>query len=388
MCHCHDRQNPPVELADVFRMHGERYCQQHVLTPEQHKVMHAIVNCRTAVLGGHVDQCDYCGELCISYNSCGNRHCPKCQSLKKLKWLENRRKELLPVQYFHLVFTVPHELNHWVLYNKELLYGLLFRAVWETIRTLGQNPKRLGGLMGMLAILHTWGQNLSLHNHLHCIVPGGALVNGRQWKSSKKGYLFPVKVISKIFRGIYVSHFRALYKSGQMKRPNTQSVDNLLDGLMQKDWVVYAKEPFAGPEKLLDYLGRYTHKIAISNHRLLTCDENSVTFKWRDYSDHNQVKVMQLSSNEFIRRFLQHVVPTGFMRIRSFGFLANACKAKNIEAIRKKLSYTPEVKQTETKDIQAIMLELTGMDISLCPFCKKGYLRTIGTLPNALWDTS
>lgn len=392
MRHRDDRQNPSVELADIFRMHGGKYCREHRLTSEQYQVVHAIENCRTAALGGHVEQCDYCGELHISYNSCGNRHCPKCQSLKTLKWLKSRRKELLPVQYFHLVFTVPHEFNHWILYNKELLHGLLFRAVWETLKTLGEDPRRLGGLMGVLAILHTWGQNLSLHNHLHCIVPGGALIDECQWKPSKKGYLFPVKVISRVFRGIYVSHFRALYESGKLKQPNTQSIKHLLDDLMKKDWVVYAKEPFAGPEKLLDYLGRYTHKIAISNHRLVACDENSVTFKWRDYSDHNQAKVMSLSPNEFIRRFLQHVVPKGFMRIRFFGFLANTCKTQNIEAIRKNLSYTPAKKQAEAKDVQTIMLELTGVDISLCPFCKKGHLHRIEKLPsklsNTLWDTS
>jgi hypothetical protein len=385
-----NHRDKPVELADVLHMHGVDYCRSHKLTSEQYKVIHAIQNCRTATLGGHVDQCDHCGDLHISYNSCRNRHCPKCQSLRTLKWLDNRRKELLPVQYFHMVFTLPHELNNLMLYNKKLLHGLLFQAAWEAIKTLGKDPKRLGGQMGMLAILHTWGQNLLLHNHLHCIVPGGALTKGGRWKQSKKGYLFPVKVVSKIFRGIYVSKLRALYKDNKLKLPDTKNFNKLLDNLMEKDWVVYAKEPFAGPEKLLDYLGRYTHKIAISNNRILACDQNSVTFKWRDYSDNSKEKIMKLHPDEFIRRFLHHIVPKRFMRIRSFGFLANASKAKNIEIIRKRLSYTQQDKNK--KDTKAIMLELMGIDITICPNCKKGNLCRVGRLQtkfaNTIYDTS
>lgn len=385
-----NHRNKSVELADVFRMHGADYCQKHQLTPEQYKVIHAILNCRTAILGGHVDQCDHCRDLHISYNSCRNRHCPKCQSLRTLKWLDDRRKELLPVQYFHMVFTLPHELNNLVLYNKKLLHGLLFQAAWETVKTLGKDPKRLNGLMGFMAILHSWSQNLSQHNHLHCIVPGGAITKRGKWKPSKKGYLFPVKVVSKIFRGIYVSKLRALYKDNQLKLPDAKSFNKLLDSLMEKDWVVYTKEPFAGSEKLLDYLGRYTHKIAISNNRILDCDENFVTFKWRDYSDNSKEKIMKLQPDEFIRRFLHHVVPTRFMRIRSFGFLANASKTKNIKAIREKLSYIQQDKNK--KDAKAIILELVGIDISVCPTCKKGQLRRVGTLQtkfaNTIYDTS
>lgn len=385
-------QNKSVGLADVFRLHGETYTQENQLTPEQYKVMHAIMNCRTAILGGHVDQCDSCGQLHVFYNSCRNRHCPKCQSLRTLKWLEDRRNELIPVQYFHVVFTLPHELNNLILYNKKQLYQLLFKSAWEAIKTLGKDPKRLDGLMGMLSILHTWGQNLSLHNHLHCIVPGGALTSDGKWNASKKGYLFPVKVISKMFRGIYVSKLRALYDKGELKLPDGENVNDLLDNLMKKSWVVYSKKPFAGPEKLLDYLGRYTHKIAISNHRILSCDENWVTFSWRDYSDDNKVKIMKLLPHEFIRRFLQHVVPAKFMRIRYFGFLANSCKAKNVETIRKELSYTPPSK--DEKDTQEIMFEVTGIDISICPACKKGQLHQIQKLfpkftkDNTLFDTS
>lgn len=385
-----------MELANVFHMHRESYCKNNKLSPEQHKVINAICNCRTSILGGHIEQCDHCDNIHISYNSCRNRHCPKCQSLKTAKWLEDRQKELLPVPYFHVVFTLPHELNNLVLYNKSGLYSLLMQSVWETIKTLGKDKKRLNGLMGMMAILHTWGQNLLSHNHVHCIVPGGALVNKDnkyKWRSSKSNYLFPVKVMSKIFRGIFVSGLRALYDANKIKIPNDpdlktslnikKNFESLLSNLMKKEWVVYSKKPFAGPKKLLDYLGRYVNKIAIANGRILSCDEKSVRFKYRDYSDDNKVKVMGLKPEEFIRRFLSHVVPTGFMRVRFFGFLASSCKSKNITEIRKLLSYEP-TEEEQKKDVRTLMLELTGDDITLCPVCKKGHFYKIQTLLNRL----
>jgi Putative transposase/Transposase zinc-binding domain len=389
---------PPVELADIFRMHGDTYVQDNILTPEQYKVFNAVKNCRTSVLGGHVEQCDQCDAIQCAYNSCRNRHCPKCESFKAAKWLEARQAELLPVRYFHVVFTLPHELNNVVLYNKRVLYNLLFESAWETLKKLGTDPKRLNGEMGMLSILHTWGQNLSQHNHAHCIVPGGALKSNGEWKEAKN-YLFPVKVLSKLFRGIFVSKLRNVYQAHQLKLPDyTQAeklsknnFDNLLDAIMKKDWVVYAKPPFASPENLLNYLGRYTHKIAISNYRILACDDQWVTFKWRDYADGNKVKIMQLKSEEFIRRFLSHVVPNGFMRIRSFGFLANACKADKIQAIHKQLGYEPE-NSAEKKDVKTLMVELTGKDIMLCPVCKEGKLKRMSEIPSKLrkiiFDTS
>ena len=389
----HDKRK--IELGDVFRMHGESYRKNNTLTPELHKVINAICNCRTSILGGHVDQCDNCdcNHTCVSYNSCRNRHCPKCQSMKTAKWLEDRQKELLPVQYFHVVFTLPHELNILVMYNKKELYSLLMLSVWETIKTFGKDPKRLNGLTGMIAILHTWGQNLFDHNHAHCIVPGGALTDENKWRSSKPDYLFPVKAMSAVFRGIFISGLRALYDENKLKIPSDSNLktslsvrknfEELLSNLMKKSWVVYSKHPFAGPKKLLDYLGRYVNKIAISNCRILSCDEKSVTFKWRDYSDNNTVKIMTLKPEEFIRRFLMHVVPKGFMRVRFFGFLANACKKKNVEAIRKLLSYEP-AEEKQKKDVRSLMLELTGNDIMLCPKCKTGHLCTIQAMPNKL----
>ena len=351
--------------------------------------MNAIKNCRTSVLGGHVDQCDYCSEIQCSYNSCRNRHCPKCESFKSETWVEDRKSELLPVPYFHVVFTLPHKLNNLILYNKKILYDLLFQSTWKTLKTMGEDKNRLGGEMGMISVLHTWSQTLSQHNHLHCIVPGGALKPNGEWKSVKK-YLFPVQVLSKIFRGIYITGLRDAYSKNILKLPEkltdvltSLDFDQLLNELMQKDWVVYAKAPFSGPEKLLNYLARYTHKIAISNHRILSCDAEFVTFRWRDYSDNNKIKVMQLKHSEFIRRFLSHVLPSGFMRIRSFGFLANACKMKKVKMIQEKLCYQPK-QSTKELSIAEKMLELTGKDITICPLCKKGCLKRISNMPSKL----
>ena len=393
------REKNSVELADVFRLHGQAYKATHALTPQQHKVINAILNCRTSILGGHIEKCDCCGELHISYNSCRNRHCPKCQSLKTARWLQERQKELLPITYFHVVFTLPHELNTLILYNKKALFSLLFQSAWRTIELLGKDKKKVNGLMGMIAILHTWGQNLLNHNHAHCIVPGGALAKNNKWNSSKKNYLFPVKVMSRLFRGFYVSGLRKLYEENKLKIPADSDLktnlkikgnfDALLNILMKKEWVVYAKEPFAGPEKLLDYLGRYANKIAISNNRILSVNNEAVTFNWRDYADHNKNKIMKLKPEEFIRRFLSHVIPKGFMRIRFFGFLASACKKKNIEIIRKVLAYYPKKtkEKDENIDVKSLMEKLTGVDISICPTCKKGKLHRIETIPSKFGRT-
>jgi hypothetical protein len=378
-------------------MHGDAYVKANTLAPEQHKVLNAIKNCRTSVLGGHVEECDKCGVIQCAYNSCRNRHCPKCESFKAAKWLAARQSELLPVRYFHVVFTLPHELNNLVLYNKRILYNLLFESAWETLKKLGKDPKRLNGEMGMLSILHTWGQTISQHNHVHCIVPGGALQLTGKWEASKN-YLFPVKVLSKLFRGVFVSKLRILYQQNQLKLPDKftenlfkNNFDELLDIIMQKDWVVYAKPPFANSKDILNYLGRYTHKIAISNYRIVAVDDKCVTFSFRDYADDNKIKIMQLKSEEFIRRFLSHVVPDGFMRIRTFGFWANACKANKIQAIQKQLNSKP-TDTLEEKNAATLMLELTGKDITLCPACKQGKLRRISEIPSKLckilFDTS
>lgn len=395
MCQIPDKKNTSsIGLADIVRQHVDHYLESHTLSPEHHKVLNAIKNCRTALLGGHVDQCDQCHAHFYHYHSCRNRHCPQCGAFKSEQWLENRKAELLPVSYFHRVFTLPHELNHLVMYNKEMLYDLLFKSAWKSLKTLGANPNRLNGEMGMMAILHTWGQNLTQHNHVHCIVPAGALKRNGCWNASKK-YLFPVQVISKVFRGIYVSNLRKLFQASKLVLPTSLShhgFNQLLDSVMEKSWVVYAKKPFAGPEKLLGYLGRYTHKIAISNHRILSCDKDQVTFKWRDYADESKEKVMKLSPAEFIRRFLLHVLPSGFMRIRSFGFLANACKAKKIGIIQRQLNVKPTKKAKEKPDTATLMLQLTGKDITICPECHQGKLKQVKQFTSSFYypqlDTS
>lgn len=397
MCESSDktsgRQN--VEIANIFRMHADEYCKANVLTPEQHKVINAIINCRTSLLGGHVEQCDQCLKTRNAYNSCRNRHCPKCETFKAVKWLESKKAELLPVQYFHVVFTLPHELNNLALYNKKILYNILFKSAWETIKKLGADPKRLNGEMGMLSVLHTWGQNISQHNHVHCIVPGGALKANGQWADAKK-YLFPVKVMSKLFRGMFVSDLRAAYEEGVLTLPSKLtsplpiSFTQLLDQLMSKDWVIYAKEPFKNTENLVNYLARYTHKIAISNYRIVSFDENHVSFYWRDYADENKTKVMTLKPHDFIRRFLSHVVPNGFMRIRSFGFLSNASKTKKLRIIQDALDHKP--KKVEEKDTATLMWELIGQDITLCPSCKNGKMRMVAEIRSkfnkVIYDTS
>ncbi len=378
-----DKQTPEqkheTELADIFNQHADAYCEKNTPTPEQYKVIHAILNCRTSALGGHVDECDQCGAKQNSYNSCRNRHCPKCESFKAVRWLDDRQAELLPVPYFHVVFTLPHELNTLVLYNKSILYNLLFKSSWETLKTLGKDPDRLNGEVGMLSILHTWGQNLSQHNHVHCIVPGGALTADGEWNPANKEYLFPVKVMSEIFRGLFVTKLKKHHEDKELKLPPSIDMDSLLNTLMEKSWNIYAKKPFAGPEKLLNYLGRYTHKIAISNYRVVSCDESHVEFKWRDYSDNNKIKTMKLKPDEFIRRFLQHVLPNGFMRIRSFGFLSNACKKKKVAIIQKLLDHTPK-EANEKRDAKTLMFEITGKDVSICPICKQGKLRRVSAL--------
>lgn len=387
MCEHTGRVKDPTELADVLRLHANSYIAKNQLSIEQHKAVNAILNCRTAALGGNVQQCSCCGAEFNSYNSCRNRHCPKCQSLAKARWLAARQEELLPIEYFHVVFTIPHELNCIAGYNQTIIYNILFKAAWITILTLGKDKKRLGGTMGMLAALHTWGQNLSQHIHLHCIVPGGAIAND-EWISTKSGFLFPVRVMSKLFSGTFVKLLRQAYEDNQLKLQGIianlnqpESFTDLLNSLMNKDWCVYSKKPFNGAKGAVDYLAKYVYKTAISNDRILSYDNNTVSFNWRDYSDHNKIKTMTLNAHEFIRRFLTHILPNGFIRIRSFGFLANSCKKKKIEQILSLLGEKSKPNK-EMESVDNLMLRLTGIDINLCPKCKTGKLLIIKSLPN------
>lgn len=402
MCKHRSRVRDSTELADIFNLYGNTYIERHKLSLAQHKAVNAIRNCRTVTLGGNVQRCTCCEAEFISYNSCRNRHCPKCQALAKARWLEARQAELLPVEYFHVVFTIPHELNFLASYNQVPIYKILFKSAWTVIQTLGMDKKRLGGKMGMLAALHTWGQNLLQHIHLHCIIPGGALKN-EKWISCKPGFLFPVRVISKIFRGTFISLLRQAYQKDELQLQGVVAdladpkvFTLLLNQLMKKEWCVYSKEPFNGAKGAVDYLAKYVYKTAISNSRILSCNNGKVTFKWRDYSNHNKLKTMTLGVHEFMRRFLSHVLPDGFMRIRSFGFLANSCKAKKIQQILRFIQQSPQKTTIKKKEsAEELMLRLTGVDINLCPKCKTGKLHTIKTIPNfkqlqysKCWDTS
>jgi hypothetical protein len=320
-------------VADIIHRAGRRFIDrnQERLTWPQVKVLHAIARCRTAALGGHRDQCDRCGHQAISYNSCRNRHCPKCQTNTRDQWLSARQRELLPATYYHLVFSVPHKLVPLMWQNKKVLFKLLFEASAETLLEVAADPQRLGAEIGFLSVLHTWGQTLQPHPHVHCVVPGGGLsADHQRWISSPPNFFLPVKVLSWVFRGKFLDGLRSAFRGKRLAFhgdyrcwENRKAFYAFLDTLLEHDWVVYAKKPFGGPEHVLHYLARYTHRVAISNHRLVEVTDAHVTFRWKDYAHHSKRRTMMLSHEEFLRRFLQHVLPRGFPRIRYFGFLAN-----------------------------------------------------------------
>jgi len=374
---------PRWEVADVFRLHGEAYRRTHPLPPLHRQVMSAIERCRTAALGGHVERCDACGFERIAYNSCRNRHCPKCQSLAKARWLEAREAELLPVHYFHVVFTLPHELNPLALANKGPVYSLLFRAAAETLKDFGRDPNHLGGILGFSAILHTWDQQLRSHIHLHCVVPGGALSADRtRWNATRDDFLFPVKALSRVFRGKFIDGLQQAVAHGQVVCPGgPDAVRPLVRTLWSHDWVVYCKRPFAGPRKVLGYLARYTHRVAIANHRIVDVDDDRVTFRYRDRRDGDSVKLATVSPDEFIRRFLLHVLPKGFKRIRHYGFLASSAKARDLTRCRELLGLPGPLPQPADKTAQELVAELTGLDLTRCPHCKRGTMRYLADLP-------
>jgi len=360
--------------------------------------MSAIEQCRTAALGGHVEECDACGHQRIAYNSCRNRHCPKCQSLARAQWLSDRQAELLPVEYFHVVFTVPQEVAAIAYQNKEVVYNILFQATAQTLRTIGTDPKHLGAEIGFIAILHTWGQNLLHHPHLHCVVPGGGIApGGLRWVSCRPGFFLPVRVLSRLFRRLFLELLQQAFDSGELHFFN--SLEGLQDRLAfakyiapakQVEWVVYAKAPFGGPKQVLEYLGRYTHRVVISNNRLLEFKDDAVTFAWKDYRHESKNKTMRLDAHEFIRRFLLHVLPSGFQRIRNYGFLANRYRQVKIELCRKLLGAPVPVMAVDVPD-QALdyrdrYQRLTGLSLRACPHCGKGQMVriesfTAGVLP-------
>ena len=377
---------PRYEVADVFRLSGQAYRSKHKLSKAQHKAMRAIEQCRTAALGGHLDACDECGHIRISYNSCRNRHCPKCQSLAREAWLEARQAELLPVGYFHVVFTLPAQIGDIVRYNERLLYGTLFQEAWAALSKLCADRHYLGARPGMVAILHSWGQNLHYHPHVHCIVPGGGLKGGK-WVSAREEFFVPVQALSALFKGKFVSALRRHYRAGRLRLEglcgrfrSNPAFDSLLNRLMAQDWVVYAKAPFGGPEQLLSYLGRYTHRVAISNHRIVSMDKDTVCFRWRDYADGNKQKVMCLSHEGFIRRFLQHILPARFCKIRYYGILSNRLRRQALALCRQALGVKPPP-QLPALSWRERYRQAAGVDWEVCPVCGKGRMLTVLWIP-------
>jgi len=371
---------PPWEVADVIRRIGGKFleCYGESLTWAQVKVLAAIVRCRTAALGGHRDQCLRCGYQAISYNSCRNRHCPKCQTNAREKWLRQRQQELLPVGYFHLVLSTPHALVPLIWQNKKVLFTLLFEATAAALLEVAADPKHLGAQLGFLSILHTWGQTLQPHPHVHCVVPGGGLSPDYQrWIAWRAHFFLPVKVLSRVFRGKFVAGLGRLARNGRLAfhgeclpLANSRAFGVFLHTLSQQEWVVFAKPPFGGPEQVLQYLARYTHRVAISNHRLVAVTDSHVTFRWKDYAHHSRQRTMTLTGEEFLRRFVQHVLPKGFPRIRYFGWLANRRRNKLLPRCRLLLAQRPAEIPVAPRGKPALWL---------CPFCH-GPMRVVERL--------
>ncbi len=401
---CLSIQNPPAqqyarpkhEIAEIFRLYLPRYLKTHRLSIEQFKVVKAILACRTAILGGHKLKCSNqdCDHEDQSYNSCGNRHCPKCQGKAKVIWLKKRASELLPVPYYHVVFTIPHLFNYLFLYNRVACYNMLFRAAAQTLNQFAKDPTYLGAKIGFFGILHTWGQNLDYHVHLHFLVPAGGVgldARGKEiWVDPPKSgkFLFPVKAMSKVFRGIFVSLLKKAYTNGELEIPEKQkeltdprSFELFLDQAVSRKWNVFAKKPFGGPEQVLLYIGRYTHRIAISNHRILSVDQGNISFEYKDYKDpENPNKVMTLTAEEFIRRFLQHVVPRGYHRIHMYGFLANGNRLENLIKIHGLFSAVEKKTDVNSEFIDAFFDSMQIQDDRSCPKCEKGVMQEYESL--------
>ncbi len=388
---------PDLELADIFRQHGPAYRQAHDLPGPQQHLMQAIEECRTPALGGVVEWCDHCQYTHIQYRSCRNRHCPKCQGLARARWLEQRQAELLPVEYFHVVFTLPEALAALAFYNKAVVYDILFRATAQTLLSIAADPQRLGVELGFFAILHSWGQNLHFHPHLHCVVPGGGLSprSGR-WIHGRRRFLLPVKVLSARFRRLFLEALEQAHAAGQLQffgelagLSDPATFARYLAPLKKSKWVVYAKAPWGGPQQVLEYLSRYTPRVARSNRCLLALEDGQVTFEWKDYRD-AQRKHMTVSADEFIRRFLLHALPPGFQRIRYYGLLANCHRTARLEQCRRLLATPTADLLPRATDYRDFYFQLTGINLRLCPQCRIGVLIRLalpGPLPQVV-DTS
>jgi hypothetical protein len=386
-----------LEVADVIREYGAAYLDAFSAgtSAAQRRVLHDLARCRTAELGGHVEECDHCGHRRIAYNSCRNRHCPKCQATARARWLEERAAELLPVEYFHVVFTLPDALGHLAFQNPRVVYSRLFRAAAETMLQIARDPQHLGADLGFLTVLHTWGQTLQLHPHIHCVVPGGGIApDGSHWIACRPGFFLPVRVLSRLFRGKFLASLASAFERGHLAFFGTQAAFAdarafrlLLEELRQKEWMVYAKPPFGGPEQVLKYLARYTHRVAISNARLVKMEAGQVSFHWKDYAHGNEPKVMTLDALEFIRRFLLHVLPSGFVRIRHYGFLANRHREMKVRLCRTLLG-APTAPQAPATDEPALEnVALTPVEGGQrCPVCKNGRMVIIEALPPQCMD--
>ncbi|MGH7103934.1 MAG: IS91 family transposase [Acetobacteraceae bacterium] len=382
---------PALEVADVFRRYGEAFSRVHGvhLGRVERRVMSAVEQCRTPALGGHVEQCGDCGLVRHAYNSCRNRHCPKCQGLARAEWLEARQAELLPVPYYHVVFTLPALAAEIAFQNKRVVYAILFRAAADALRDIAAAPRHLGAEVGAVAVLHTWGQTLQHHPHLHCIVPGGGLSPDQtRWVHCRPGFFLPVRVLSRRFRTLFLGRLRAAFVAGELRFSGALAVlaepaafAERLDALGGIEWVVYAKRPFAGPEQVLAYLGRYTHRVAIANTRLTRLQDGQVSFTWKDYRHEGKTRVMTLAAEEFIRRFLLHAVPDGFHRIRHVGFLANGHRTAKLALCRTLLA-APASEPPPVESYRERHRRLTGHDLTVCPDCG-GPMQERGPLPRS-----
>jgi Putative transposase/Transposase zinc-binding domain len=381
---------PDLEVADVFHRHGAEYRHEHEghLGCVERRVMAAVEACRTAALGGHAERCVDCGLMRQAYNSCRNRHCPKCQGLARAQWLAERQAELLPVPYFHVVFTLPAPIAEIAFQNKAAVYAILFKAASDALRVTAADPRHLGAAIGVLAVLHTWGQTLTHHPHIHCIVPGGGLSpDGQRWVACKPGFFLPVRVLSRLFRRLFLESLQNAFEAHQLRffsdlaglaDPTTFSAH--LAELKRIEWVVFAKPPFGGPQQVLAYLGRYTHRVAIANSRLVSLDQGKVSFRWKDYRHHDKAKLMTLSADEFIRRFLLHALPDGFHRIRHYGLLANGHRVAKLARCRLLLAAPTPPTPDLTADYRQRYHCLTGHSLDVCPGCG-GAMASLGPLP-------
>ena len=364
-----------IEVQNIMKKYGNEYREEHKLPKHKLKVMRAIENCRTAELGAHVDVCDECGYEKISYNSCRDRHCPKCQNVAREKWIAEREKEILNVKYFHVVMTIPSELYLVAKQNEVKVYNILFKAAAETLEELAENKKYLGAQIGFMEVLHTWGQTLVYHPHIHTIVPAGGIDKLGKWRNSKKKFFIPVKVLSRKFRGKFLHYLKQekldFYGENEYLK-NEQNFNELMSKMYNKEWITYCKEPFKDAKSVIKYLGRYTHRVAISNERIVKEENGEVTFKYRDYKDNKKIKEMTLKAEEFIRRFLLHILPPRFMKIRHYGLLGNRNKKTKL-AECKKLTNTANLEKLEISTLE-ILKKTLGVNFNLCPICHKGHL--------------